>query len=183
MVPQGSFGIFLVPQNERWKLAFGRQFLSGFYHFKLQQWGKIMIAVSDWDTIMLVSSFWGQIHNMLASQLYQTKIRKKQQLWCKNLIWFLNSVKVVPQACLPCLRLFSCLTVRCPPIKKLQISTKSIKKEKGSQLKNVGTFFLDLYLLYQQFCWPFFPEPNFILDQIVFSTTTKNYFLSTKEFY
>ena len=40
------------------------------------------------------------------------------------------------------------MTVRCPPIKKFQISTKSIKKEKGSQLKNVGTFFLDLYLLY-----------------------------------
>jgi hypothetical protein len=37
-------------------------------------------------------------------------VRQERQLCSYKIIWFLNSIKVVLQACLPCLRLFSCLT-------------------------------------------------------------------------
>ena len=60
--------------------------------------------------------------------------------------------------------------------KKLQISTKSIKKEKGFQLKNVETFSLDLYLLYQQFCWPFFLSQILFLTKLFFQQQQKLFF-------
>ena len=49
---------------------------------------------------------------MLCLTSNQAKVRQKRQLCCYELIWFLNSM--VPQACLPCLWLFSCLLLTCP---------------------------------------------------------------------
>jgi hypothetical protein len=48
-------------------------------------------------------------YHMLSLTSNHAKVRQKRQLRGNNLIWFLNSIKVDPQACLPCLRLFSCL--------------------------------------------------------------------------
>ena len=66
---------------------------------------------------MVAASKWGHIHeeiswrhpHMLSLTSFQTKMRQKGQLRDNKLIWFLNFIKVVPQACLPCLRLLSCL--------------------------------------------------------------------------
>ena len=72
---------------------------------------------------MVAASNWGNIHIMEKSHMpslifYQTKVRQKRHLRFNKHIWFLNSIKVVPQAHLPCLQQFSCLilpdSIICP---------------------------------------------------------------------
>jgi hypothetical protein len=106
IVPVGSslrqyFGICLVPQNDALKLAFLGWFyqdfclLDCFIEAKSSRKPQIeatYIRIYDWDNpykLILTSN--------------QTKLRQKWQLRNNKLILFLNSIKVVPQACLPCL--------------------------------------------------------------------------------
>ena len=85
-----DFEIFLVPQNYAWKSAFFIMILT----FRLHQWGKIIVEASNWGHIHLEIS-WRQPH-MLSLISYQTKVWQKRQVCSKKLIWFLNSIKVVP---------------------------------------------------------------------------------------